>query len=72
MKIGDKVRVKDNLKEELLKLTFGEATSEGMAERFAGTEHGIFGLWTDEESGQNYADIELLCEIPVQCLEVIE
>lgn len=72
MKIGDKVRVKDNLKEELLKLTFGEATSEGMAERFAGTEQEIFALWTDEESGQKYATIDLLCEIPVQCLEVIK
>ena len=38
MKIGDKVRVKDNLKEELLKLKFGEATSDGMAERFTGTK----------------------------------
>ena len=71
MKIGDKVRVKDNLKEELLKLTFGEATSEGMAERFTGTEQEIFALWTDEESGQKYATIDLLCEIPVQCLEVV-
>lgn len=71
MKIGDKVRVKDNLKEELLRLAFGEATSEGMAERFAGTEQEIFALWTDEESGQKYATIDLLCEIPVQCLEVV-
>lgn len=71
MKIGDRVRVKDNLKEELLKLTFNEETSTGMAERFIGTEQEIFALWTNEE-GQEYATVDLLCEIPVQCLEVIE
>ena len=71
MKIGDRVRVKDNLKEELLKLTFNEETSTGMAERFIGTEQEIFALWTNED-GQEYATVDLLCEIPVQCLEVIE
>lgn len=71
MKIGDKVRVKDNLKEELLKLKFGEATSDGMAERFTGTKQEIFALWSDEESEQEYATVDLCCEIPVQCLEVI-
>lgn len=70
MKVGDIVTVKDNLKEELLKLDFVEVVAESMAERFVGTKQEIFQLWTDEESGQEYATVDLCCEIPVQCLEV--
>ena len=70
MKIGDKVIVKDNLKEELCKLTFDESTCERMAEHFVGTKQEIFALWENED-GQEYATVDLCCEIPVQCLEVI-
>lgn len=70
MKVGDNVTVKDNLEEELLKLDFVEVVAESMAERFVGTKQQIFQLWTDEESGQEYATVDLCCEIPVQCLEV--
>lgn len=70
MQVGDKVIVKDNLKDELLKLTFHEETCENMAEHFTGTEQEIFALWTNED-GQEYATVDLCCEIPVQCLEVI-
>lgn len=37
MKIGDKVIVKNNLREELRKLTFDETTCEAMEARFVGT-----------------------------------
>lgn len=70
IKVGDKVIVKDNLKEELLNLTFDSETSESMAERFVGTKQEVFSLWTNED-GQMYATVDLCCEIPVQCLEVI-
>lgn len=71
MKIGDIVIVKNNLEEELLKLKFDEITSKSMAERFVGTKQEIFQLWTDEESGQEYATVDLCCEIPVQCLRKV-
>ena len=71
MKVGDIVIVKDNLEEELLKLEFDEITSESMAERFVGTKQEIFQLWTDKDSGQEYATIDLCCEIPIQCLRVV-
>lgn len=71
MKVGDKVIVKDNLKDELKKLTFKDYTCESMQERFANTEQEIYSLWTDKDSGQKYATVDLCCEIPVQCLEVI-
>lgn len=72
MKVGDKVIVKDNLKDELKKLTFEDYTCESMQERFANTEQEIYSLWTNKDSGQEYATVDLCCEIPVQCLEVID
>ncbi len=71
VKVGDVVIVKDNLKQELIKLTFDDITAEGMAERFVGTKQKIFQLWADEESGQEYATVDLCCEIPVQCLHKV-
>lgn len=71
MKIGDKVIVKNNLEEELLKLTFSKETSERMVEHFVGTEQEVFALWTNED-GQVYATVDLCCEIPVQCLEIVK
>ena len=68
MKVGDLVIVKANLKQELLNLGFDKATSDGMSERFVGTKQEVFALWTDEENGQEYATVDLCCEIPVQCL----
>ena len=70
MNVGDKVIVRDNLKDELKKLTFDDSTCESMHERFANTEQEIFDLWENDD-GQKYATVDLCCEIPVQCLEVI-
>lgn len=70
MKIGDKVIVKNNLGEELRRLKFDETTCDAMEERFVGTICEIFNLWNSED-GQEYATVDLCCEIPVQCLEVI-
>lgn len=70
MKIGDKVIVKNNLREELRKLKFDKTTCEAMEERFTGTICEVFNLLKSED-GQEYATVDLCCEIPVQCLEVI-
>ena len=72
MKVGDKVIVKDNLEEELLNLEFNNEISKSMAEAFVGTTHKVFALWTDEYNGQEYATVDLCCEIPVQCLEIVK
>ena len=72
MKVGDRVKIKNNLKEELKKLTFENCTCERMQKQFANTEQEIFSLWKDEDSGQEYATVDLCCEIPVQCLEVLQ
>ena len=70
MKVGDLVIVKANLKEELIKLTFDKTTAESMANQFVGTKQEILALWTDNDDGQEYATVDLCCEIPVQCLHL--
>ena len=42
-----------------------------MADHFVGTEQEVFALWKDED-GQEYATVDLCCEIPIQCLKVIK
>lgn len=72
IKIGDKVIVKNNLEKELLNLGFDKITSKNIAKAFVGTVQEILDLWTDEDSGQEYATVDLCCEIPVQCLEKVK
>lgn len=71
MNIGDKIRIKNNLEEELLNLGFTKSSSKGMYERFANTEQDILSTWTDEDSGQKYVTVDMCCEVPIQCVEVI-
>lgn len=70
-KVGDKVVVKDNLADKLRELTFYEDTCVDMHDRFAGTTQEIYALWTDDSSGQQYATVDICCEIPVDCLELV-
>lgn len=71
MKIGDKVKVKENLPKEMRKLGFDESCIKRFCQQFVNTKQEIFSLWTDEDNGQKYATVDLCCEIPVQCLEVL-
>lgn len=70
MEVGNKVLVKDNLREELIKLSIDSVTRECMTERFVGTEQEILSLWKDK-NGNEYATIGLWEFVPIQCLEVI-
>lgn len=72
MKVGDRVRVKDNLAKELIRLKFDVRTTNNMVRRFVGSTITIKSLWTDDLDGQQYATVDLCCEIPVQCLEVVQ
>lgn len=71
MNIGDKIRIKNNLEEELLNLGFTKSSSKGMQERFANTKQEVLSTWTDEDSGQKYVTVDMCCEVPIQCVEVI-
>jgi hypothetical protein len=66
---GQKIRIKDNLRDILTELQFEQPTVERMAELFTGTEQTAHAIWKDEE--QEYVTIDLCCEIPIQCCEAI-
>ena len=68
IKIGDSVTVKANLTEELSKLEFGDYAI-GMMKALIGGNCFVYDLWVDEQTGQEYATVDLCLEIPMQCLE---
>lgn len=70
-KIGDKVKIKNNLGEELKRLEFDDYVCKNFQKTFVNTEQEIFSLWKDKYDGQEYATIDLCVEIPIQCLELI-
>jgi len=69
IKKGNRVRIKNNLSEELIKLGFFEETIEAL-EEIIGKEYTVYDLWEDER--QIYATVDLCLEIPIQCLELIQ
>lgn len=69
MEIGNKIRIKENLVEELLKMGFEKSSAESL-KHLQGTEQEILDLCKDDD-GNEYATVDLGCEIPVQCCEVI-
>ena len=68
IKKGDKVKVKNNLVEELLKMGFDKSSAESMS-IFENTEQTAFSVYKD--AGEEYVTIDLCCEIPIQCCELI-
>jgi len=69
-KIGSEVRIKENLLDEMRKLEFEESSIESMSV-LIGKEKEVYFLWIDRPSGQAYATVDLCCEIPIQCLELL-
>lgn len=66
----DKIKIKDNLTEELKKLGFDLIPQDRM-KKFEGTEQTAYDIWKDTD-GQIYVTVELCCEIPIQCCEKID
>lgn len=73
LKINQKVRVRENLKDELIKLGFSKYSSEKLQDKFVNTVQNIYQIWKDDEiDNQYWATIEMCVELPLQCLEEIE
>jgi hypothetical protein len=66
---GQRIRIKENLRDVLTELLFEQHTVERMSELFTGTEQVAHCIWKDGD--QEYVTIELCCEIPIQCCEAI-
>lgn len=69
IKKGDKIKVKENVVSELLKLGFEESSAKSMS-IFENTKQTAYDVYEDEDNkGQFYVTVDLCCEIPVQCCE---
>lgn len=69
-KVNDRVKIKDNLIEELSKLNFDSYILKNFS-IYIGTKQTIHDIWKDEGTNQEFATIDLCVEIPIQCLELI-
>lgn len=65
---GDRIRIKDNLREVLLSQGFEEHTVSKM-EALVGSEQNAYAIWCDHATGDTYVTIDICCEIPLQCCE---
>ena len=55
----------------MIKIGFEELETKEFSKHFVGTKQEIFNIWHDDNSDTDFATIELCCEIPLQCLELI-
>lgn len=70
IKVGDKVKVKENLPKVMRELGFIREEIPPFCRRFVNTTQEVFSIWTSDD-GTEYATVDLCCEIPTQCLEVL-
>ena len=66
---GQKIKIKDNVVIELMKLGFEKGSAESM-KVFENTEQIAHDIYEDE--GTTYVTVEMCCEIPLQCCEALE
>lgn len=71
LKPGDRVRIKDNIGAVLQELGFDPGIPEEFQRRYAGTEQTAHSVWMEKDSKEQYATIDLCCEIPIRCCELI-
>jgi hypothetical protein len=56
----------------MIDLGFSKGETKAFCKRFVGTKQTVYDLWTDKASSQEYATVELCCEVPVQCCELVK
>ena len=70
IKKGDKVKINNTLKSEMKKLGFDDNIINTFCKRFVNTEQTVYTVWNDDD-GQAYATIDMCCEVPIQCCDLI-
>ena len=69
MEVGDKIRIKFNLLHEMKRLEFDDDIINSFCTKYSGTIQKILAIWSDGD--QEYVTIDLCCEVPIQCIEVV-
>lgn len=81
IKKGDKVRIKDNLMDELVRLGFDREEMKGFVKRFQGRTETALDVYQDkgviidgevicEGTLEWYVTVDLCCEIPLNACEL--
>ena len=69
IKKGDKIKIKDNVVSELLKLGFEIDSAKSMAS-FEDTIQKVYDIF--DEDGITYVSFDICCEIPLKCCEELK
>lgn len=74
IKKNDRIKIKDNLMDELIKAGFNEREMQGFVNNYKGTVQTAYDIYfdTDNETKQWWVSIDLGCEIPLKSCEKID
>ena len=71
IKVGDKIRIKDNLFSELGRIGFDTEEALMFSNKWAGITCLALHIWTDDNEGERYITVALCCEIPIAACELV-
>lgn len=70
IEIGSTIKIKDNLGAELERLKFIPSACQGMHQKYAGTIQTVLDIWIEQDSGEEFATIDLCSEVPLSSCEL--
>lgn len=74
IKVGDKVKIKSNLRAELSRLRFIPTAIDKTVDRWQGKTLEALDVYIDKDNGTNeyFVTVELCVEIPINCCELVK
>lgn len=74
IKTGDKIRIKENLMDELVRCGFNKEEMKLFVKRFKGKNAEAYDVYQGEDSNGNpqmFVTVDLCCEIPLAACEAL-
>lgn len=71
IKVGDTIRIKENLKSELRRLDFEEYIISSFAEEWTGKTCEALAVWPEDDTQEQYVTVEMCCEVPIAACELL-
>lgn len=69
IKVGDQIRIKENLMDELVRVGFKKEEMETFVKRFKGKNASALDVY--QQDGEWFVTVKLCCEIPLRACERI-